>query len=281
MKALHVLLPCVALAFAATALASSAPVAGFPPALQPADLVLRDATIATLDPLQPRAQAVAIRNGRIAAVGSDDAIARYIGKQTKVLDLHGAFVTPGFIEGHGHLMDTGRALMQLDVGKAPNWDAVVALVKAAVAKAKPGQWIVGQGWQQAKWNKVPQPNIDGLPLPASLDAVSPDNPVLLSHASGHGIYVNAMALKLAGITDKTPDPPGGTIVRDAQGHAIGMLRDTAGNPVFAAYDRHLKSLPPRSKRVAKRPCSLRCRTRSARASPPSSTRVRTSRPSTG
>ncbi|HET9835940.1 MAG TPA: amidohydrolase [Rhodanobacteraceae bacterium] len=244
MKAFHRLLPCVAVAFAAAAFASSAPIAGFPPALQPADLVLRDATIATLDPLQPRAQAVAIRDGKIEALGSNEEIARYIGKHTKVLDLHGAFVTPGFIEGHGHLMDTGRALMQLDVGKAPNWDAVVALVKAAVAKARPGQWIVGQGWQQAKWNKVPQPNIDGLPLPASLDAVSPDNPVLLSHASGHGIYVNAMALKLAGITDKTPDPAGGTIVRDAQGRAIGMLRDTASNPVFAAYDHHLKSLPP-------------------------------------
>jgi predicted amidohydrolase YtcJ len=244
MKSFHGLLPAVAIAFAASAFASAAPIAGFPPALQPADLVLRDATIATLDPLQPEAQAIAIRDGRIQAVGSNEAIARYVGKQTKVLDLHGAFVTPGFIEGHGHLMDTGRALMQLDVGKAPNWDAVVALVKAAVAKAKPGQWIVGQGWQQAKWNKVPQPNVDGLPLPASLDAVSPDNPVLLSHASGHGIYANALALKLAGITDTTPDPPGGTIVRDAQGHAIGMLRDTASNPVFAAYDRHLKSLPP-------------------------------------
>lgn len=244
MRSFHMLLPGAAIAVAAAAFASSAPMAGFPPTLQAADLVLRDATIATLDPLQPRAQALAVRDGKILAVGSDESISHYIGKQTRVMDLHGAFVTPGFIEGHGHLMETGRALMQLDVGKAPNWDAVVALVKAAVAKARPGQWIIGQGWQQAKWNKVPQPNVDGLPLPDSLNAVSPDNPVLLNHASGHGIYVNALALKLAGITDQTPDPPGGTIVRDAHGHAIGMLRDTAGNPVFAAYNRHLKSLSP-------------------------------------
>ena len=244
MKSFRRLLPGVAIAVIATASAGGAPIAGFPPVLQPADLVLRDATVATLDPLQPEAQAIAIRDGKIAAIGSDDAIAHYVGKQTRVLDLHGAFVTPGFMEGHGHLMDTGEALMQLDVGKAPNWDAVVALVKAAAAKAKPGQWIIGQGWQQAKWNKVPQPNVDGLPLPASLDAVSPNNPVLLNHASGHGIYANPLALKLAGITDHTPDPAGGTIVRDAQGHAIGMLRDTASNPVFAAYNLHLKSLPP-------------------------------------
>ncbi|HJP97967.1 MAG TPA: amidohydrolase [Rhodanobacteraceae bacterium] len=244
MKSLHMLVPAIAMAMAAGAFASSAPIKGFPPALQPADLVLRDATIATLDPLQPEAQALAIRDGKILAVGGDEAISHYIGKQTKVMDLHGAFVTPGFIEGHGHLMDTGEALMQVDVGRAKNWDAIVAIVKATVAKAKPGQWIVGQGWQQAKWNKVPQPNIDGLPLPNSLDAVSPDNPVLLNHASGHGIYANALALKLAGITDKTPDPAGGTIVRDSGGHAIGMLRDTAADPVFAAYNRHMQTLPP-------------------------------------
>jgi hypothetical protein len=243
MKSFRSLLPVAAIAFTAAAFAASAPVPGFPPALQPADMVLRDATIATLDPLQPEAQALAIRDGKILAVGGDESISRYIGKQTKVLDLHGAFVTPGFIEGHGHLTDTGDALMQVDVGKAKNWDEIVAIVKAAVVKAKPGQWIIGQGWQQAKWNKVPQPNIDGLPLPDSLNAVSPDNPVLLNHASGHGIYANAAALKLAGITDKTPDPPGGSIVRDAKGHAIGMLRDTAADPVFAAYNHHLESLP--------------------------------------
>jgi hypothetical protein len=243
MKSFRSLLPVAAIAFTAAAFAASAPVPGFPPALQPADMVLRDATIATLDPLQPEAQALAIRDGKILAVGGDESISRYIGKQTKVLDLHGAFVTPGFIEGHGHLTDTGDALMQVDVGKAKNWDEIVAIVKAAVAKAKPGQWIIGQGWQQAKWDKVPQPNIDGLPLPDSLNAVSPDNPVLLNHASGHGIYANAAALKLAGITDKTPDPAGGSIVRDAKGHAIGMLRDTASDPVFAAYDHHLESLP--------------------------------------
>ncbi|MDO1530066.1 amidohydrolase [Fulvimonas sp. R45] len=224
--------------------AADAPIRGFPPALPAADLVLRDASIATLDPLQPHAQALAVKDGRIAALGSDEAIAHYIGPHTEVLDLHGAFVTPGFIEGHGHLMDTGDSLMQLNVGMAPNWDAIVAMVKSAVAKAKPGEWIVGQGWQQSKWNKVPQPNVDGLPLPASLDAVSPDNPVLLAHTSGHAIYANAAALKLAGIGRDTPDPVGGTIVRDASGNAIGALRDTAGDAVYAAYSRYLASLPP-------------------------------------
>jgi predicted amidohydrolase YtcJ len=243
MKSFRKLVPCVAMLVATTAMADSAPINGFPPTREPADLVLLDGTIATLDPLQPQVQALAVRAGKIEALGSTEAIRHYVGKQTKVLDLHGAFVTPGFIEGHGHLMDTGEALLQVDVGKAANWDEIVAIIKAAVAKAKPGEWIVGQGWQQAKWNKVPQPNVDGLPLPTSLDAISPNNPVLLNHASGHGIYANAQALKLAGITDATTDPAGGTIVRDAQGHAMGMLRDSAADPVFAAYGRYMKALP--------------------------------------
>jgi predicted amidohydrolase YtcJ len=244
MKPFRSLLPAAAMAFTVAAFAASAPVPGFPPPLQPADLVLRDATIATLDPLQPEAQALAVRDGRILAVGGNESISRYIGKQTRVMDLHGAFVTPGFIEGHGHLMQTGESLMQINVGKAANWDGVVAMVKDAVAKAKPGEWIVGFGWLESKWNRVPQPNLDGLPLPASLDAASPDNPVLLTTASYHGLYANALALKLAGITDKTPDPVGGTIVRDAQGHAIGMLKDTAADPVYAAYQKYLEHLPP-------------------------------------
>lgn len=228
------------------AFAGAAPRVASPAQPPSADLVLRNGVIETLDPLQPRVAALAIRDGRIEAMGSNEAISHYIGPNTKVLDLRGAFVTPGFIEGHGHLMQTGQSLLELNVGKAPNWDAIVALVKAAVAKARPGEWIVGTGWQQSKWNKVPQPNVDGLPLPAELDAVSPHNPVILEHASGHATYANAAALKLAGINSKTPDPPGGSIVRDAQGNAIGMLRDTAQEPVDHAYNRYLSTMPPQA-----------------------------------
>ena len=234
----------IGLLLVCSAFAAKLLIAGFPPKLPAADVVLRDGLIVTLDPLQPQVPSLAIRDGRIEGMGSNESIARYVGANTKVMDLRGAFVTPGFIEGHGHLLGTGRSLMELNVGEAPNWDAIVAMVKAAVARAKPGEWILGAGWQQSKWNKVPQPNVDGLPLPASLDAVSPDNPVVLEHASGHAVYANAAALKLAGITSKTPDPPGGSILHDAHGNPIGMLRDTAGAPVRRAYDRYAASLPP-------------------------------------
>ena len=229
---------------------------GFPPRPAAADLVLRDAQIETLDPLQPRVEALAIRSGRIEAMGSDAAMARYVGPGTRVLDLHGGFVTPGFIEGHGHLMGTGEAAMELQLGRAPNWDAIVAMVRAAAAKAKPGEWILGAGWQQSKWDPTPQPNVDGLPLPTSLNAASPRNPVMLEHASGHAIFANAVALRLAGITRTTPDPPGGTIVRDAQGNAIGMLRDTAVGAVRQAYEHYLRTLPAAA-RAAQRERALR------------------------
>lgn len=210
---------------------------------QPADLVLRNGIVATLaTPAQ--AQALAVRGGVIEAVGANAEMNRYIGPQTRVLDLHGAFVTPGFIEGHGHLMGTGQTQMELNLGQAPNWDAIVSMVQQAVAHARPGEWILGAGWQQSKWNPAPHPAVDGLPLPAALDAVSPNNPVMLEHASGHGMYVNAVALRLAGIDRHTPDPDGGSIVRDASGNAIGMLRDAAMAPVRAAYQRYLRSLPP-------------------------------------
>ncbi|HEY4126788.1 MAG TPA: amidohydrolase family protein, partial [Gammaproteobacteria bacterium] len=205
-------------------------------AVPSADLVLQHGTLATLEAEQPTAQALAVKDGRIVAVGSDADIQPYIGKSTQVIDLKGAFVMPGFIEGHGHFLELGDSLMQLDLTKAKDWDEIVALVKAAAVKAKPGQWIIGRGWHQEKWTHAPQPNVDGYPLHASLDAVSPYNPVMLTHASGHGVYVNAVLLKMVGIQKGTPDPEGGQIVKDASGEPVGFLRDNAMDPVHKALD---------------------------------------------
>ncbi|HEY1992080.1 MAG TPA: amidohydrolase, partial [Gammaproteobacteria bacterium] len=115
-----------------------------------------------------------------------------------------------------------------------------AMVKTAAAEAKPGQWIIGRGWHQEKWSHAPQPNVDGYPLHASLDAVSPDNPVMLTHASGHGVFVNAVVLKMVGIHKGTPDPEGGQIVKDAAGEPVGFQRDNAMDPVHAALDAAIK-----------------------------------------
>jgi len=205
-------------------------------AATPADLVLEHGTLATMEAAQPTAQAIAVKDGRIVAVGSDADIQPYISNTTKVIDLKGAFAMPGFIEGHGHFLELGDSLMQLDLSKAQDWDGILALVKAAVANAKPGQWIIGRGWHQEKWTHAPQPNVDGYPLHASLDAVSPNNPVMLTHASGHGVFVNAVLLKMVGIQKGTPDPAGGQIVKDASGEPVGFLRDNAMDPVHNALD---------------------------------------------
>jgi predicted amidohydrolase YtcJ len=200
-----------------------------------ADLVLLHGTIVTVDATHPSATALAVSGDTILAVGTDAEIQRYVGPATRVLDLHGATALPGFIESHGHFLGLGESKMQLDLTKAASWDEIVRMVAAAVKTAKPGAWILGRGWHQEKWTSPPQPNVEGLPVGEDLAAVSPDNPVLLTHASGHAVFVNRRALELAGIGADTKDPPGGEIVRDGAGRAIGMLRDRAAGLVRQAY----------------------------------------------
>ena len=199
-----------------------------------ADLVLLHGVVVTVDSIHPAAQAVAVAGDSIVAVGSDADIQKYVGSGTRVIDLHGATAIPGFNESHGHFMGLGEAKMELDLTKAHTWDDIVQMVAEAVRTAKPGAWIQGRGWHQEKWDKPPQPNVDGLPLGDKLAAVSPNNPVVLTHASGHAVFANRKALELAGIGPNTPNPPGGEIVRDARGRAIGMLRDRAAGLVNAA-----------------------------------------------
>ena len=205
------------------------------PALgQQADLVLRGGVVVTVDDANPEAQAIAVIGDRIAAVGSDAQIAAYIGSGTRVIELDGRLAIPGFIEGHGHFMGIGGAKLILDLMTPESWEEIVQMVADAVAEAEPGEWIDGRGWHQEKWNQVPDPLVEGLPVHDALSAVSPDNPVVLRHASGHASFVNAKAMELAGITAATPDPDGGEIVRDLEGEPTGVLRETAQGQVNRA-----------------------------------------------
>ena len=192
-----------------------------------ADLVLRNGRIVTVDDRVPEAQALAARGGTIVAVGSSADIARYIGPATQVIDLGGQLAIPGFIEGHAHFTGIGENRINLDLMGTKSWDEIVQMVAEAVEKAKPGQWIVGRGWHQEKWSSVPQPNVEGFPLHASLDKVAPNNPVVLTHASGHAAFVNQKAMDLSGISKTTANPNGGEILKDASGNPTGLLRETA------------------------------------------------------
>ena len=205
---------------------------------QPADMVLRNGKIVTENTSQPVVQALSVRGDRISALGSNADAAKWVGPKTQVIDLKGQLAIPGFIEGHGHFAQLGEFRLGLDLREARTWDQIVAQVARAAQKAKPGEWILGRGWHQEKWDHPPAPNVEGFPLHASLDAVSPNNPVLLTHASGHAVFVNAKALEAAHITRDTPNPKGGEILKDPSGAPTGLLREAAqglANSAHAAY----------------------------------------------
>ena len=157
---------------------------------EPADLVLTNGKIVTVDETKPEAEALASREGVIIAVGSTSEIEPYIGRTTKVIDLEGKLAIPGFIDSHVHFTGIGQSKLQLDLTKVKSWDEIIAMVEEAVAKAQPGEWILGRGWHQEKWDKTPVPDVDGLPFHHELSVVSPENPVLLNHASGHSSFAN-------------------------------------------------------------------------------------------
>ena len=220
----------------------SADEADVAPSVPPADLVLLDGEIATADPELGNVEALAVTGYTIAAVGSSNDIRAYIGPETEVIELDGRFVMPGFIEGHGHFLGFGESLRILDLQDVRSWNEVVRMVSVAADGAKPGEWITGRGWHQDKWDSVPDDAVEGVPVNDSLSRVSPDNPVRLTHASGHAYFVNDAALEAAGVDKDTPDPRGGTIVRDADGEATGMLRETARDLVDGAERQYVQGL---------------------------------------
>jgi predicted amidohydrolase YtcJ len=211
---------------------------------QPADLILRNGKLLTLDAARPEATALAIAGDRILAVGTDAEVDRFRGEATRVVDLAGRTAIPGFIDGHAHFVGIGDARIALDLRGAKSWDEVVSRVALAAKTARAGEWILGRGWHQKEWASPPEPNVEGFPLHASLSTISPANPVLLSHASGHAAFANAMALKLGGVGRDTKSPAGGEVLMDASGEPTGLLREEAENLVLAALQKDLARRTP-------------------------------------
>ncbi|HVX40673.1 MAG TPA: amidohydrolase [Gemmatimonadaceae bacterium] len=211
--------------------------------LAPADLVLKNGKIVTMDAKHPSGQAIAITGDKVTAVGSDAEIQKYVGPNTKVIDLHGHLAIPGFNESHGHFMGLGESLTELKLRGVPTWQGIAQMVATAAKTAKPGAWIQGSGWHQEKWSKSPGRVVEGFQTNDLINAAAPNNPVLLEHASGHAIIVNAKALELAGIGPNTPNPAGGRIIKDASGKPTGVLVDGAQGLIRGAL---AKSLAARS-----------------------------------
>jgi predicted amidohydrolase YtcJ len=212
-----------------------------------ADLILRHGHIVTMNAAQPAASAMAIRDGKILAIGSDEDVAGCASARTRILDLHGQTVLPGLIDIHTHSMEWAEGILrnQLDL-TYPNVHSVseiVSVVGNRASKASNGDWIVGAGWDDAKLTERRYVTRQ------DLDPVSPNNPVYLDHVSGHLAVVNTAALQLAGITKETPNPQGGVIERDASGQPTGILKDTAAQFVSRLLPGDPPDLPMRAARL--------------------------------
>ena len=215
-----------------------------------ADVIFINGSIYTVDSLKPSASVLAVSNHRIIGLGDDNIIEKFKNADSKIIDLENSFVMPGFIEGHGHFGGFGEGLQNLNFLHSKSWDDVIKLVEEKVKTAKPGEWIVGRGWHQEKWDEIPLNNVLGYPFHDELSAISPNNPVLLRHASGHAVFANERAMKEAGISKESPNPLGGEIVRDLEGEAIGVFEERAMNLVSGSYQDYLKSLDPeRQKKI--------------------------------
>ncbi|WP_422359887.1 amidohydrolase [Reichenbachiella sp.] len=194
-----------------------------------ADLVLFNANIYTLNETEPKAEALAVTDGKIVYVGNNVNANQWVADTTQIIDLEGKTLTPGFIEGHGHLMGIGENLVNLNLLNTKSYDEIIEMVKNKVEEVEDGEWILGRGWHQDKWFVLPENMIDGFPSHNKLSEISPNNPVVLSHASGHMILANAKAMELANVDKDTPDPEGGTIFKNLGGNPTGIFNETAEN----------------------------------------------------
>jgi predicted amidohydrolase YtcJ len=196
-------------------------------AAEPADLVLRNAVVHTVDPSRPRAQAVAVRGNRIVAVGSNADVQPFAGSRTRVLDLAGRTVVPGFDDSHAHFLGIGFARLDVDLVGTRSYAEVLERVAAALKGRRPGEWVRGRGWHEGKWDAPAPGAVRGFPTHAALSAISPDNPVVLERADGHASLANARAMALAGVSRETRAPAGGEIIHDAEGDPTGVFVDNA------------------------------------------------------
>ena len=186
-----------------------------------ADLIVRNAHIWTVNPQQPQAEALAVLNGRFVAVGTEAAVMRWQGPHTRIVDAKGNRLLPGFNDAHVHFSDGGAGLSAVQLTGVTSLEEFVRRIAAYAAHAPKGEWIRNGYWDETKWSPAK------LPTRQDVDAATPDNPLILDRYDGHMVLANSKALALAGITSKSPDPPGGLIVRDAAGQPTGALKDAA------------------------------------------------------
>ncbi len=214
--------------------------------MQCADLVLKDANVLTMSPSEPHAEAIAVKDEKIVAVGTNKQIQPWIGKQTRVINLNGKTVVPGFIDTHVHMRGFGRYLTKIDLRGVNSIREMQQLLREQVQKTPEGKWILGRGWDQERFKEK------RYSTRWDLDEVAPNNPVILTRVCGHICVVNSKALELAGITRDTTAPSGGQIDEDPEtGEPTGILRENAMDLVW-------NIVPEPSKEELTEMCALAC-----------------------
>ena len=198
-----------------------------------ATLLIYGGPIYTVDSTQTTVEAVATKDNKILFAGSLTEAEQYKTQETKIIDLQGKTMTPGLIEGHGHFMGLGYNELNLDLINTTSYQEIVDMVAEAVKSAEPGEWITGRGWHQSKWGELPEDAVNGFQTHYKLSQVSPDNPVYLSHASGHAGFANARAMEIAGLQVLGKDGidkfkvEGGEVMRDKLGQPTGIFNERA------------------------------------------------------
>lgn len=196
-------------------------------AVQPADLILTNARIYTVEKTHPWAEALAVRGDRIVAIGTVKQMKAYRGPSTRIMDAQQHLVLPGFIDSHIHFMDGSLSLMRVNVEDTKDLAGIQKMVKEFADAHPDAPWVLGRGWSYAEFGNRT------LPDKKDLDAIVPDRPVFLEGYDGHTYWANSKALQLAGINKDTPNPPNGEIVRDpATGEPTGALKEDAAAALF-------------------------------------------------
>ncbi|HEV8515802.1 MAG TPA: amidohydrolase [Cyclobacteriaceae bacterium] len=200
---------------------------------KPADLIIQGGKIYTGEESQTTVEAVAVLGNKIIFVGTAKDAEKFKNENTQLIDLHGKTMTPGLIEGHGHLFGLGFTELTVNLADVKSYGELVAKMKEATTKVKPGEWIIGRGWHQDKWDTKPKKLIKGFQTHELLSEATPDNPVFLSHASGHAAFANKKAMEIAGVNQlskeqlKQSSSEGGEIIRDPLGNPTGIFIEHA------------------------------------------------------
>ena len=206
---------------------------------QKADMIIHNGMIYTMNDLNPTAEAVAVSSGKIIALGKYTDLDPLITPRTKIINLRGATMTPGIIEGHGHFYGLGLAKMQLDLSKTESYQDLIDMVSDAVENSKPGEWILGRGWHQSKWSDDKSDFVKGFQTHERLSEISPNNPIWLKHASGHAGFANQKAMDIAGVNKETEFGFGGEIIKDLSRKPTGVFNERAQGLISEKVENNL------------------------------------------